>query len=119
MAKKKNEVKEPDLTNPEASGILALNREEIHALEKAQLQAELAGVRFQLVQAMKREYIAKIDPQGNIAAMDDQAKRLSADASEAKQSYANTVAAIEKRLGVKMSDYAWDDETGVLTPAGP
>lgn len=59
-------------------------------------------------------YLRKIDPEGKLAKMSQEARAVAEKSAEAQKQYQATVKAIESRLGIVLKEYSFDDVTGAL-----
>lgn len=92
---------------------------EVELLKLRLYQAEqLAAQRARLLAQTARDaYVRKIDPEGQLRALDSEVEQHRLEEREAHASYIQSVRAVEARLGVSLSHYVYDDVTGVLTPS--
>lgn len=67
-------------------------------------------------QGRRAAYLQKIDPEGQLAKMDQELRAVAERSSTAKRQYMEVVKSIESRLGIKLSNYSFDDESGALIP---
>lgn len=100
--------------DPVKSGVLALTDREMRLLEKAQFLGELSAAKYQLAQNARKELLAKIDPEGKLVALEKDMQRFVSEVQTAKQKYIAAVANIEARAGIKLQEYSWDEQTGIL-----
>jgi len=59
-------------------------------------------------------YLRKIDPEGKLSKMTNEARAVAQKSGEAQKQYQATVKAVEDRLGIVLKDYSFDDVTGAL-----
>jgi hypothetical protein len=59
-------------------------------------------------------YLRKIDPEGKLGKMANEARAVAQKSAEAQKQYQATVKAVEDRLGIVLKDYSFDDVTGAL-----
>lgn len=92
---------------------------DMERLELRALEAEAKLVQFEsrALMTQRLEYLLKIDPDGKLAAMDRDIQSLNQQLQQKKQEYASTLKKVERRLGINMVEYSFDDETGLLHPA--
>ena len=94
--------------------LLALTTEErlhlrLYESETVRWAAE-AHVRGQ----QRDAYLRKIDPEGKLGKMAQEARAVAEKSAEAQKQYQATVKAIESRLGIVLKEYSFDDVTGAL-----
>lgn len=88
----------------------------MHLAEYRRFNAE-ASMRVMEKQALLRQ----LDPDNKLAVLDQGIRGASESATRAQQQYNGILAAVEKRLGVSIKDFSFDENTGQLWPhnAGP
>lgn len=109
MARKKKQVE------PEEPAVLVMSREELYSARMYIAEAELAQLQMALVLAKKKEHIRQIDPEGRLDAFDLEFKELAGRASQRRSGYNEALASVGDRLEIPMGEFAWDDETGLLS----
>jgi hypothetical protein len=99
---------------PEPVRVLALTMEErlhlrLYESETVRWAAE-SHVRGQ----QRDAYLRKVDPEGKLGKMTNEARAVAQKSAEAQKQYQATVKAVEDRLGIVLKDYSFDDVTGAL-----
>ena len=92
-----------------------LTREELFALQLAQFQARAYDAELQLEIIKRDAYLKQVDPQGQIARMAAFIRGRADEAATAKTAYAEAKKKIEERLKIDLKEWAYDDQTGLLT----
>lgn len=93
-----------------------LSREEALEARALLAEADRDNLKIQLAVAQRREYIRQIDPENNLGKYETLMRESAESSARAKAKYNELFESVEKRLNIKMSDFSWDDETGLLTP---
>ena len=93
---------------------LHLTENEVLKMEKLSTQVRACDGDQMITLSQKNAYIQKVDPQGVIARFDQRLTALRQERQEAEQEYRAVTALINKRLGIDLKDYAYDDKSGVL-----
>lgn len=121
---KKKLAKKPGIgrlprTKPSREPVVTqLTETELLRMEKLSTQIRACDGDQMITLSQKNSYIAKIDPQGVLARFDQKLTALRQERGEAEVEYKAVTEAVEKRLGLKLSDYAYDDKTGILRKIG-
>lgn len=89
--------------------------------ERLRLRAYMAEFRRYNAEASlrlleKQAYLRQLDPDNKLAVLDQAIRGVSESAAKAQQQYNETLAGVEKRLGISIKDFSFDDETGLLWP---
>lgn len=111
-----NEPPPPRISDPEAPKLLKMTSEECLRIRLYESETVRYGMEAQLKQARRAAYLRQIDPNGELAKMEAEIKALSERSIGARKQYVNVVKAVEGRLSVKLSEYSFDDDTGILMP---
>lgn len=98
--------------------VLALEENELLKVKLALAEAELASTKATLLMLQKQMLIRVLDPENKLGAIDQEVRLQTTKSAEHRQDYNKLFEAVEARFGIKMSEYCWDDTTGVLTPVG-
>jgi hypothetical protein len=98
--------------------VLQLDQITLLKMEKFQAIIRACTSESQNVQALRRALMAKIDPQGHVEKLDSRLVALREESRTNENSYKTLMADVEAKLGIKMSDYSYDDETGALHHIG-
>jgi hypothetical protein len=128
MARKKKDIVVPEVSPeqpvaPKEEPVLAdggpvdrlkLTREEILQLKLAEAEGRAATYQLALRQIQRDNYIAQIDPKGLLKKVAEEIGAISKTVSDHRVAYTQAIQAIEKRLGISMKDYSFDDTTGIL-----
>jgi hypothetical protein len=109
--KKKGMPKKLKATSPD---LLQLTELELAKMEKLSTQLRACDGEVMITLSQKNAYIHQIDPQGAIQKFDQKINALKQERVEAEMEYKTVSAGVETRLGIKLSDFAYDDKTGVL-----
>lgn len=105
---------EPVLADGGPVDRLRLTREEILNLKLAEAEGRAATFQLNLRQLQRDHYLAQIDPKGLLKKVGDEIVNANKSITEHRTVYLQTMQAIEKRLGISMKDYSFDETTGVL-----
>lgn len=98
---------------------LALTQVEMLRLEKGAAEQRAVTAEVNLLLRERMEILAKIDPQGILRAVDAEIQKRKAEMAAVRQQHTETTAAIEQRLGIRLSEYSYDDVTGTLHQVAP
>jgi len=93
-----------------------LTRGEIDALARWATEVHYADVIAELRERDRRELLARIDPNGQVDALDRALAAARGSRAAAKSRYLSAAEAASARLGIDVTQCAYDDETGLLTP---
>lgn len=92
-----------------------LSRAELDGLARWTAEAKYADVYLTLKERDRKELLARIDPKNELAPIDQHIANAKAAKTQAANQYMKITAAASSRLGVDVTKYAYDDETGLLT----
>jgi hypothetical protein len=109
--KKREENREPET--------LKLTELELARLEQYGAKIRACDSERLVVLSQKNAYIQQIDPIGHLGKYDSKMSALRQERDEADSGYQAISAAVEKRLGIKLKEYAYDDTTGQLNHVQP
>jgi hypothetical protein len=134
MAKKtekKPEAKAPDAVKtakpPKAKArkpkeqkpqLLSLSQDELLKLRLHESETVRWASEAHLRQGKRNEFLRKVDPQGLLSKMDEEIRAVAQKSQQCRMAYQQVAASVEKRLNIKLAEYSFDDETGVLLHAG-
>lgn len=93
---------------------LVLTELELAKMEKLSTQIRAVDSEQVITLSQRNAYIQKIDPSGTLSKLEAKVNALKQERQEAEAAYRGVSADVEKRLGIKLSEYAYDDVTGVL-----
>lgn len=115
MAKKtkKTTIENAALEEPT---VLSLTEVELLKLKLAETEIRYNNLAANAKLAERNQYLAKIDPENKLGRMESEIRQNLDKASSTKTRYSEVIASIESRVGIKMADYSYDDETGALIP---
>jgi len=105
------EVNPEDLQEPVRP---TMTRDEIRDLQLYQALARAADLEVQLESIKRDMWVKQIDPEGRLMQWGVLLRTRGQECAEAKKNHEKTKTSIESRLKLKLSDYAYDDETGEL-----
>jgi hypothetical protein len=92
-----------------------LTKDELHALQLSQYQARAFEAELQLEMLKRDAYLKQVDPKGQLKAFAAFIRGRSDEAAVAKTAYAEAKKKIEERLKIDLREWAYDDQTGLLT----
>lgn len=108
-------------SEPEAASTMALTE-----TERLRLRTYIAEYRRHNAEASlrlmeKQALLRQLDPDSKLALLDQAIRGASEAAGRAQQEHNQTLASVEKRLGISIKDFSFDENTGQLWPhnAGP
>jgi hypothetical protein len=113
-SKAKNEKKTTKPAKKSAPKALVLTELELAKMEKLSTQIRAVDSEQVITLSQRNAYIQKIDPSGVLSKLEAKVNALKQERQEAESSYRSVSADVEKRLNIKLSEYAYDDVTGVL-----
>lgn len=116
MARKTKKKPEPLPEEQHEPNIPSLTESELLRLKVHEAEQRAATAEANLRIYERNAYLRKIDPEGKLAAYDQEIRDLIGRATASRGKYAETITKIESRVGIKMADYSYDDETGALVP---
>lgn len=103
-------VEHPDVRDV----VLKLTELETLRLSRYDSDHRAALNEMMLLKFRREQHLLQIDPKGVLASFDREITKTKVDVKEAEELGHATRAAIESRLDIKLTDYAFDDKTGVL-----
>jgi len=119
MARRKKTVVEPVVVEEPPTPVeeprKVLTRSEMDSLARWATEVHYADVMAELRMRDRRELLARIDPKGELEAIDRNLDLARTARATSKSKYLSVAASASNRLGVDVTQYAYDDETGVLT----
>ncbi|NDD55042.1 hypothetical protein EBZ39_14465 [bacterium] len=122
MARKKKQVEEvaPELEMKQPSPAEehippTLTQEELFKLRAFESESRVAGLEAAMLTIERDGFLRKYDPEGKLARWAESIHARNEMAKQKKLAYIDAISKIEKRLGISMKDYSFDDETGTLT----
>lgn len=109
------QVEVPAATPQQSQGKeLVLTEPETLKLRLFQSEQERYGRQYTLATIQRTSYLKQIDPNGQLAKIEQDMGLASGAAEAARKQYQEVIDAVEARLGVKLNDYSFDMNTGVL-----
>lgn len=93
---------------------LVLTEPETLKLRLFQSEQERYGRQYTLATIQRVSYLKQIDPEGRLAKIEQDMGLASGAAEAARKQYQEVIEAVEARLSVKLHDYSFDMNTGVL-----
>lgn len=99
---------------PEPVRLLALTTEERLHLRLYESETVRWAAESHVRNQQRDAYLRKIDPEGKLGKMANEARAVAQKSGEAQKQYQATVKAVEDRLGIVLKDYSFDDVTGAL-----
>lgn len=122
MARKKKQIQEvaPELEMKQAQPAEehippTLTQEELFKLRAFESESRVAGLEAAMLTVERDVFLRKHDPEGRLARWAESIYARNEMAKQKKLAYIDAISKIEKRLGISMKDYSFDDETGALT----
>lgn len=103
---------------PEEPQPLALTEVELLRLDRGLAEQRAITAETNLLLRERMDLLAKIDPQGILKRLDAEIQKRKAEMASSRQRHEEVSATIEKRLGVKLAEYSFDDVTGTLHHLG-
>lgn len=94
----------------------SLTEVELLKLKLAEAEMKCANLSANIKLMERNAYVTKIDPENKLGQIEAEIRSFLERASQSKNKYNETIASVESRVGIKMSDYSYDDETGTLVP---
>ena len=97
---------------------LMLDMATVFELRMCEAEAKAGMASAAMYTAARAELLKQLDPEGKIARLDGLIVGNRQTADIANNRRADVVKRIEEQLGINMSEYSWDDESGrlFLTP---
>lgn len=99
---------------PDPVRVLALTTEERLHLRLYESETVRWAAESHVRNQQRDAYLRKIDPEGKLGKMANEARAVAQKSGEAQKQYQATVKAVEDRLGIVLKDYSFDDVTGAL-----
>lgn len=93
----------------------SLKQEELLLLRALEAETKAMSLEARIIAIEKAALLRKIDPENKIEQMNQGIDARKEIARKKKLLYVAAISKIEKRLGISMSEYSFDDETGTLT----
>lgn len=110
-------VSEPPAPPPEPRFVRkVLSRAELDGLARWAAEAKFADAYTELRERDRKALLARIDPKDELAPIDRALTNARAAKAKAAAKYMSLAEAASRRLGVDVTQYAYDDETGILSP---
>ena len=97
-----------------ATDALYLTQTEVLRLRLFHSEQERFSRQHTLAAIQKASYIKQLDPEGRLAKMDSELQHAASAHQAAQKQYQETLQAAESRLGIKLNDYTFDTDTGIL-----
>lgn len=94
--------------------VLVLTRDELLRLKLAETEIRASESAKKLALLERAQLLAKIDPSGQLAGLEQALSGAVSSGSKAMSAYSQVASEIETRLGIKLADFSFDDETGTL-----
>ena len=92
-----------------------LQRAELDALGRWAAEMRYSDLVAQIRAQELKALVAKLDPNGEIAAAEKKVAAARESELHARSRYKSAFASAGQRLGIELSDYGYDDETGLLS----
>jgi len=93
---------------------LTLSDLDTQKLARYSLEFELLEQKVAVQRLLRDAFLAKVDPQGVLAKLDAKIQELTRNHHTARQKYTEIRKNIGDSLGIDLSEYSYDDESGVL-----
>lgn len=103
---------------PQEPTPLTLTKDELHRLQLSQFQARAFEAEQKLEMIKRDIFLKQVDPDGKLQQMMALIRGRTDEAAQAKAEYAKVVKDIEERLKINLKEYAYDDNTGLLSAIG-
>lgn len=113
-AKKVATPEQPVTNAAEPMEFLSLTETETLKLRLFQSEQERYGRQYTLATIQRMSYLKQIDPEGRLAKIEQDMGLASGAAEAARKQYQEVIEAIESRLSIKLTDFSFDTDTGVL-----
>lgn len=92
-----------------------LTRSELDALSRWAAEAKYADIYAELKERDRKALLARIDPKNELAPIDQALANARSAKAKAASKYVSVAQAASQRLGVDVTQYGYDDETGLLS----
>ncbi len=112
--KKAKQKKAEKLAKSAEPELMRLDENTVLKLEKLSNQLRAVDSETVITGNLRQSYLQKIDPEQNLLKFDQKLEALRAERQKAQVQYVGLAKSIGDRLGITLSDYSYDDETGVL-----
>lgn len=93
---------------------LCLTEVEVLRLRLFHAEQERSVKAYTLASINRASYLKQIDPQDNLSKLDADIRSSTASSEEARKRYQETVQSAESRLGINLTEYTFDGDTGLL-----
>lgn len=93
---------------------LSLTQVETLSLRLFHSESERAQKAFTLAGINRASYLKQIDPQENLSKFEAEMRTAAAASEEARKQYQEVMQSAEARLSIKLSEYTFDGDTGLL-----
>jgi hypothetical protein len=93
---------------------LSLTQVEVLSLRLYHSENERSQKAFTLAGINRAAYLKQIDPQENLSKFEAEMRASAAASEEARKRYQDVMQSAEARLGIKLSEYTFDGDTGLL-----
>ena len=110
----KSAAEAPVTTDAAPMEFLSLTEAETLKLRLFQSEQERYGRQYTLATIHRMSYLKQIDPEGRLAKMEQEMGLASGAAEAARKQYQEVIEAVEARLNIKLTDFSFDANTGVL-----
>jgi len=111
---KKVKVEALEQPASEQPGELYLSETEVLRLRLFHAEQERSLKAYTLATISRASYLKQVDPQDNLSKLDADIRSSAASSEEARKRYQETVQSAESRLGIKLTEYTFDGDTGLL-----
>lgn len=92
-----------------------LTRGELDSLARWAAEAKYADIYTELKERDRKTLLARIDPKNELEPIDKALANARAAKAKAASKYVSVAQAASQRLGVDVTQYGYDDETGLLS----
>lgn len=96
---------------------LYLSELEVLRLRLFHSERERASKSYTLANITRASYLKQIDPQDNLSKLDRDLRTAMSSIEDANKQYQEAMQSAEARLGIKLSEYTFDGDTGLLHKA--
>ena len=97
-----------------ADGEMYLTHTEVLSLRLFHSEQERFSRQHTLVSIQRASYLKQVDPEGRLAKMEAELQQAAGAHQAAQKQYQEVVESAEKRLGIKLNEYTFDTDTGIL-----
>lgn len=102
----------------DGENLLKLTENEVLRLDKFHALVRAANAELLTMLGERKAYLQKVDPGGILENMARRIQALREEKAASEAGYKESLASAEKRLGISLKDYAYDEVTGILRPVG-